>query len=401
MPLTSYAVNEDNSRGRQHRITLAHDRNAFQRDYTRVLHSSAFRRLSGKTQVFSAILGDQFRTRMTHSLEVEQVARSIARRLNLNDDLAGVLAISHDIGHAPFGHTGQDVLNDLMKDHGGFEHNAQALRLVDELESPYRHHRGLNLMFETREGLLKHCTPTRAQALGPIAARHLDGRSSTLEAQVVDWADAIAYTHADLEDAFKMGVLSLDELVQAPGYKETFERIQQRDGHTQPPTPADLKAGGERGRQAKALIQEVLREMMSEAIDDLVVSTRAALEGSRIRTLDDVRKSKPLVQFSPAMRAQHTALKRFSRTTIYSHPRIEEMRQQHSIVLRDLFAIYERQPQVLGGNSSEETNLYRRIADHISGMTDRFAIDEHARLLALYPKQELRAPMIRKAVSMS
>jgi dGTPase len=384
MSLAPYAVNEENSRGRIYPVYRAHDRNAFERDYTRILHSSAFRRLQGKTQVFSAILGDKFRTRLTHSLEVEQTARSIARRLDLNTDLAGVLAIAHDIGHAPFGHTGQDVLNELMHEDGGFEHNMQALRLVDELESPYPEHNGLNLMFETREGLLKHCTKERARKLGAVAERHLNGSSPTLEAQVVDWADAIAYTHADLEDAISMRILTVEQLLNAPGYKTAWDVIQKRNSLKSHPSEADLN-NPLTSEKSKSYIKSAIRMMMSTTLDDLVTYSRAVIEREEITSLDDVRKSSPLIQFSPEMNKTHFALKKFSRDYIYSHPKLEEMRVIHRKVLKDLFNIYKKVPSEMNSTIKNGVSLKRSVVDYISGMTDRFAVDEHARLIELYP----------------
>lgn len=389
--LAPYAVSALNSRGRQHAVEPSHDRNPFQRDYTRILHSRAFRRLQGKTQVFPADAGDMFRTRMSHSLEVEQLSRSIARQLHLNEDLCAALAIGHDIGHPPFGHMGQDVLNDLMKDHGGFEHNHQALRLVDELEGCYPEHLGLNLLFETREGLLKHCSPSRARSLGAVAARHLDRTSPPLEAQVVDHADAIAYLHADLEDAVIRGLLSAREVREAPGFMAAWERTSTKTRYRDLVLPEDEalldSSRPEAQRLARATLQTVIREMMSTAMNDLIVHSRAALVEAQPASLDAVRQSRPLIAFSPAMAPSIQALRKFSRDRIYGHPQVSQTRQAQAQALREIFGAFVQDPDqmsgrrwVAEGQTRTRASLYRAIADHIAGMTDHFALAEHARL---------------------
>lgn len=388
-PMTApYAITAHNSRGRQHAVVESRDRNEFRRDYTRVLHSQAFRRLQQKTQVFSANLGDLFRTRMTHSLEVDQISQSIARALDLNEDLCGVLAIGHDIGHAPFGHMGQDLLNDLMKDYGGFEHNLQALRLVDEIESPYPEHKGLNLMFETREGLLKHCTRERALELGEVAARHLDGSSPFLEAQVVDYADAIAYVHADLEDAFTMGVLALDKLYEAPGFLEAYERIAGRLPLGRLPTQNDISHGGAESRRvAKAVVLSVIRDMMTHSIADLVHHSRLRLDLHNPQTPKEARVLPPLVGFGAEHQRVHRQLKAFSRENIYTHESIASVRRTEEKILRGLFAAFATNPSLLPSRPDfeGEADTFRRIADHISGMTDRFAVEQFHRILKEHP----------------
>lgn len=387
--LAPYAISEANSRGRVYPAIESHDRNEFQRDYTRVLHSQAFRRLQQKTQVFSANLGDLFRTRITHSLEVDQVSRSIARALDLNEDLCGVLAIGHDIGHAPFGHMGQDLLDELLAEHGGFEHNYQALRLVDELESPYPEHKGLNLMFETREGLLKHCSVQRALTLGDVAARHLTGTQASLEAQVVDYADAIAYVHADLEDAFMMGVLSCEQLQRAPGFLEAWERIAPRMPLSRLPSALDFTQPDDEGRRvAKAVMFSVIREMMTASISDLILNTRTRLELANPRSPDEARDGEALVGFSDSHRQLHQGLKEFSRQKIYVHPRIMQVRDVEERVLRGLFAAFVAEPSLLPSHDVKPgtSRFYRRLADHMSGMTDRFAVDLFDRLVKERPE---------------
>lgn len=386
--LAPYAVSEQNSKGRQHTTSDGGGRNEFQRDYTRIIHSRALRRLQGKTQVFSSNLSGLSRSRLTHSMEVEQLARSAAQRLNLNADLCGVLAIAHDLGHPPFGHMGQDVLEELMAGKGGFEHNLQALRLVDELESPYWGHEGLNLMFETREGLLKHCTTERAALLGDVAARHLDGTSPPLETQLVDWCDAIAYLHADLEDAYNEGVISASLVMKAPGYSEAWERVKERfNGAAHPEDRSeDVKVDAKTQRLERAIVREVIGEMLRFAVDDLVNTTKLRLEKANPQTLDDIRKLPPQVGFSEAHKDRHYALKRFSRQEIYNHPAITSVRDSEKNMLVSLFRAYEKDPTEMSGRGIEEgKDFYRGLCDHISGFTDRFVSEEYNRIFEQRP----------------
>lgn len=387
MTLAPYAVSENNSRGREHPVNLARDRNAFQRDLSRITHSAAFRRLQGKTQVFSSTEGDRFRTRITHSQEVENLSESICAQLKLNVDLARALALGHDIGHPPFGHLGQDVLDELMKGRDGFEHNLQALRLVDELESPYLEHLGLNLMFETREGLLKHCTRERARALGPVAARHLDGTSPPLEVQVVDWADAIAYCHADLEDAFMMGLLDVEELRQAPGYNEVWSLYSSRFPGLAHPAKEDFASKDpSHVRRSRAIVCGVIREMITLAVDDLIVTTRSRLAAADLPDAAAVRRCPPLVAFSDPMRETHYALKKFSRERIYSHKSIVTIREKEARMLKDLFLAYVEVPSLMSGRGPEPSkDLHRAVCDHLAGMTDRFAYQAHEHLRQVRP----------------
>lgn len=382
--LAPYATTQNNSRGRQHDAGPSSDRNEFQRDYTRIIHSRALRRLQGKTQVFSSNLTDLSRTRLTHSMEVEQLARATARKLGLNEDLCGVLAIAHDLGHTPFGHMGQDTLEELMAGRGGFEHNLQALRLVDELESPYWSHEGLNLMFETREGLLKHCTRERALGLGEVASRHLDNTSPPLETQLVDWCDAIAYLHADLEDAFNAGLLTASQMLDAPGYRQAWERIADRfpgAAHPVDRGSADVPADAREQRRERALVREVIGEMLRHATSDLVATTQSTLAKSNPQSLADVRALPPQVGFSEPHLAQHYALKRFSREFIYSHPQISSVRHHEKQMLLTLFRAYEKDPKEMTGRGVEEgKEFYRSLCDHIAGMTDRFVSQEYTRL---------------------
>lgn len=398
MTLAPYAITDQNSRGREHPIPDASDRNAFARDYTRILHSQALRRLQHKTQVFSSTEGDLFRTRLTHSMEVEQISRSCARQLGLNEDLCGVLALAHDLGHAPFGHMGQDVLDELLSKHGGFEHNHQALRIVDELESPYLEHKGLNLMFETREGLLKHCTPARAKALGAVGERHITGRPSSLEAQAVDISDAIAYVHADLEDAFLMGLLTCDQVKTAPGYPEALSRLEKK-GFSHP-TEADFSnEDPDTRRRAKASVQAVVREMMRHSIDDMIAHSKMTIQAAGPKSPEEARALGPLIGFSAGQRKLHSALRQFSREHIYEHPKVVNVRSKERQVLADLFVAYEKAPEEMDGFPlGKNEDLYRRLADHLSGLTDLRAHKEHERILRERPEllvKSNRRPSVR------
>lgn len=395
-PIAPYAVSEDNSRGRVYPVDLSRDRNAFSRDYDRILHSQAFRRLQGKTQVFSSIAtgDDRFRTRMSHSLEVERLARSLCRSLRLNEDLAAAVALGHDIGHAPFGHLGQDVLDRLLSANGGFEHNHQALRLVDEIECPYPDHPGLNLMFETREGLLKHCTRERAARLGQVAQRHLTGQSPPLEIQVVDWADALAYCHADLDDAFTAGVLSVEDMLQVPGYQQSWEAMCAMRPSEKHPVSAQMDSASQpQAQRASAMVRAAVRHMLSAALQDLTATSRVAIERADLRDLDAVRASPALITLSPACLAVHYDLKRFSRERIYAHEMVAAPRRREAVVLEDLFLAFLEDPTRMSGRTPPAgASLPRAVADHVARMTDRYAYREHERLFPDKHRHLMTAP---------
>lgn len=377
-PIQNYAVSAFNSRGRQYPVEVSRDRSEFQRDYTRILHSRAFRRLQGKTQVFPAQLGRldaSFRTRMSHSFEVEQIARSICRFLGLNQDLSAVLAIGHDIGHAPFGHLGQDILDQEFSDVGGFEHNHQALRLVDVIESPYPGISGLNLMFETREGLLKHCSPARAKDLGLVASRHLQGTQPPLEVQVVDAADQLAYLYGDLEDALDHGLITpevlLDEL---PGFKDYWKTVS-RLFSAKLPTPSQL-SDRTTSESARSLISEVWRRMLSAAIMDVSVHSRALIEKSGVETLDDVRSAgRVLVSLSEEQRQLHRGIRVFSRERIYDHPQIEHGRRHHATALTTMVHDMQAAPERWG---LVEGVTRRQVCDLIASQTDTAVLSWYA-----------------------
>lgn len=374
--LASYAARENNSKGRRHQEGKVNDRTEFQRDCTRIIHSQAFRKLQYKTQVFPNDEGDLFRTRLTHSMEVAQISRSVARELYLNQDLAETLALAHDLGHAPFGHTGQDVLDALMAEHGGFEHNLQGLKIVDEFESPYLDFKGLNLLFETREGILKHCQMKHAKDLGDIGERFIKKTSPSLEAQLVNWCDAIGYTHSDLEDCLKHGLTTVAEVSGAvPLFGELFERA--------------AKSHPSVSRDDPRLYQKAIGDMMKMAIADLISQSAKNIEESGVKTIEDVRASKELIGFSPDFLAHHRNFKKFSRSHLYNHERISSVREKQEEMLKTLFKAYEENPSLMGRTAQgEDKPLQRRICDYIAGMTDRYATQEYKRISVLCGEPE-------------
>ena len=368
MTLAPYACDPAQSRGRRYPVTPAPTRNAFQRDRDRIVHSTAFRRLVYKTQVFLNHEGDLFRTRLTHSIEVAQLARSIARPLELNEDLTEAIALAHDLGHTPFGHAGQDALHECMAAHGGFEHNLQSLRVVDQLEHRYPEHDGLNLSFETREGILKHCSPANARALedqepGGVARRFLDGTQPSLEAQLANLADEIAYNAHDIDDGVRSGLLTLEQVAAVPLFAQ-HQQAALRDH----PTLA--------GRR---LLYEAIRRMLSAQVYDVIGATRAAIDAAAPPDADAARRAGPLVRFHAAMRAQSAELKRFLFANLYRHPQVVDTTAQARQVVRELFAAYRERPQELRPSFAQRPDRERAVADYIAGMTDRFALREHER----------------------
>lgn len=366
------------SRGRRHPEPPAPTRSDFQRDRDRVIHSTAFRRLVYKTQVFLNHEGDLFRTRLTHSLEVAQLGRSIARSLQLNEDLVEAIALAHDLGHTPFGHAGQDALHECMQrcieqgratDGWGFEHNLQSLRVVDELEERYPAFDGLNLSFETREGILKHCSRANAQRLEAIepdgvARRFLQGGSPSLEAQLCNLADEIAYNAHDIDDGVRSGLIHLEQLEQVPLFDDYRRRALQ----------AHPRLSGRR------LLFESIRLMLSDQVYDVIDSTRLALQRAGVATPDEVRRCRPLVGFSADMRERSQALKTFLLRNLYRHPQVMETTGRARQVVTDLFDAYLSDPAQLPQAHAGREDLPRAVADYIAGMTDRFAIREHERL---------------------
>ncbi|MYM87397.1 deoxyguanosinetriphosphate triphosphohydrolase [Rugamonas sp. FT82W] len=369
--LAPYAAHSAGGVGRRFEETAHASRSQFQRDRDRIIHSSAFRRLEYKTQVFLNHEGDLFRTRLTHSLEVAQIGRSLARNLRLNEDLVEAISLAHDLGHTPFGHVGQDVLNECMQDHGGFEHNLQSLRVVDELEEHYGAYNGLNLMFETREGILKHCSLNNARLLGPVAQRFIDRTQPSLEAQLTNLADEIAYNSHDIDDGLRSGLISIEQLEQVDFFARLWRDVQQ----TFP---------GLSGRRA---IYETLRRLITALADDLIATSSALLADAAPKSLDEVRASPPLIRFSDPMRKDATELKRFLRENLYRHYKVNRMRVKASRIVRELYHAFMAEPVLLPPDYQEKSGdvgkQARKIADYIAGMTDRYAIREHRRLFSL------------------
>jgi dGTPase len=368
--LAPYAAHSAQTRGRRHAEEAPGSRSEFQRDRDRIIHSTAFRRLEYKTQVFLNHEGDLFRTRLTHSIEVAQIGRTLARSLRLNEDLVEATALAHDVGHTPFGHVGQDVLNELMQDYGGFEHNLQSLRVVDHLEEHYGAFDGLNLTFETREGILKHCSLNNARELGALGQRFIDRTQPSLEAQLTNLADEIAYNNHDIDDGLRSGLLSMAQMNEV----ELFARNRHAVEQTYPGLP---------GRRA---LYETIRRMITAMTADVVATSQALLREVAPADIDAVRAAAPLIRFSPEMRAETTALKRFLYANLYRHFQVNRMRVKASRVVRELFDAFLAEPVLLpfdyqvAGNQHQQA---RKIADYIAGMTDRYAIREHRRIFSL------------------
>ncbi|HOZ64063.1 MAG TPA: deoxyguanosinetriphosphate triphosphohydrolase [Burkholderiaceae bacterium] len=393
MLLAPYACDPGQTRGRRHAEQAAPSRTEYQRDRDRIVHSTAFRRLVYKTQVFLNHEGDLFRTRLTHSLEVAQLGRSIARSLRLNEDLVEAISLAHDLGHTPFGHAGQDALNDCMAAHGGFEHNLQSLRVVDHLEERYPSFDGLNLTFETREGILKHCSRANAERLeaaeggegdsrGGIARRFLDRTQPGLEAQLCNLADEIAYNAHDIDDGVRSGLLTLDQLQEVPLVDDFRRQTLADHPHLQDPS------------QARRLLYETIRRMLSAQVYDVIAATQRAIDAQAPQTADAARQMAPVVQFSEDMRHQSTVLKKFLFQNLYRHPQVMHMTGQARQVVRELFAAYSSAPQEMQAGFSARSEATRGshdavhatarvVADYIAGMTDRFASREHERLTGL------------------
>ena len=365
--LTPFAVSPTNSRGRRYPDDPPAYRGEFQRDRDRIVHSTAFRRLEYKTQVFVNHEGDLFRTRLTHSLEVAQIARGVARALNLNEDLAEAIALAHDLGHTPFGHAGQDALNECMCAHGGFEHNLQSLRIVDELEQRYAAFNGLNLCFETREGMLKHCSQDRARKLGELGERFLNQTQPSLEAQICNLADEIAYNNHDIDDGLRSGLVFLEQLEEVSLFRKNLMLVKGRSG--------DLA-----GRR---LIHETVRHMINALVSDLIETTSANIARCNPQTLDDVRKAAPLVGFSESMREAQREMKRFLRNNLYQHYQVLRMTRKAEKIISDLFSVFLSDVRLLPREYRADDDQARRVADYIAGMTDRYAIKEHRKLFAV------------------
>ena len=370
--LVPYAADESRSIGRQRDETKAAYRGEYQRDRDRIIHSTAFRRLVYKTQVFVNHEGDLYRTRLTHSIEVAQIGRTVALALNLNEPLIEAICLAHDFGHTPFGHAGQDALNECMRDFGGFEHNLQSLRVVDLLEEKYAEFSGLNLMFETREGILKHCSKKNAAELGDVGKRFLNREQPGLEAQIANIVDAIAYNNHDVDDGFRAGLISLEQLRGQPLFGKQYDEVHERY--------PDL--------DDRRLIYEIIRRMINTVVTDLIDQTRANITALAPQSIDDVRRAgKPLVSMTDEIYAQHASLKRFLNKNLYRHEQKLAMTEKVQAMLKDLFQIYttdiEKMPRQFSSEAKnqDEAAKARVVADYISGMTDRFAIAEHERII--------------------
>ena len=369
--LAPYAAHSARSRGRRFPEPAPGSRSEFQRDRDRIIHSTAFRRLEYKTQVFLNHEGDLFRTRLTHSIEVAQIGRTLARSLRLNEDLVEATALAHDLGHTPFGHVGQDVLNECMKDYGGFEHNLQSLRVVDQLEEHYGAFDGLNLTFETREGILKHCSLNNARQLGELGQRFIDKTQPSLEAQLTNLADEIAYNNHDIDDGLRSGLLTMAQMEEV----ELFARLRHQVEAQYPGLP---------GRRA---LYETIRLMITAMTADLVETSAERLREAAPQSIDDVRQGPPLIRFSDKMRAETTALKRFLYANLYRHFQVNRMRVKASRIVRELFDAFMTDPVLLPPDyqaaDGDTMKQARKIADYIAGMTDRYAIREHRRIFSL------------------
>jgi len=372
--LADYAAHDDGSRGRRYSEPAPTHRGEFQRDRDRIIHCTAFRRLEYKTQVFVNHEGDLFRTRLTHSIEVAQIARSVARALRLSEDLTEAVALAHDLGHTPFGHSGQDALNRCMKDYGGFEHNQQSLRVVDLLEEKYAEFPGLNLTFETREGILKHCSVKTARELGDVGERFLNRTQPGLEAQLANVADEIAYNNHDVDDGLRYGLISIEQLREVDLFAEQFDAVMAR----YPDLPQ------------RRCVHETIRRMINRVVTNLIEQTSTNLARAGVHHVDDVRACpEPLVTYDAEVQEKTRQLKRFLREQLYNHYRVRRMSQKAARVIEQLFEAFmgdnrllppQYQQRLREADSASEAERARTVADYIAGMTDRYAIREHARL---------------------
>ena len=370
--LAPYAAQDATSRGRRFPEASPANRSEYQRDRDRIIHCAAFRRLEYKTQVFINHEGDLFRTRLTHSIEVAQIARSIARALGLNEDLTEAIALAHDLGHTPFGHSGQDALNECLRDYGGFEHNLQSLRVVDVLEERYAEFPGLNLTFETREGILKHCSPKHARELGELGKRFLEKNQPGLEAQLVNIADEIAYNNHDVDDGLRSGLLTIEQLKPIALFAGQYDEVVRRYPDISP----------------RRAIYETIRRMINQVVTDLIENSRHQLAKSGIQNIEDVRRHpQPLITYTRDVAEKSRELKRFLRQNLYAHERVSRIMGEAVKIVRELFEAFMREPGSLPSQyqdklrqQQEAGERARIIADYIAGMTDRYAMREHERL---------------------
>jgi dGTPase len=373
--LASYAAFDEHSRGRRHPEAPPRFRSEFQRDRDRIIHSNAFRRLVYKTQVFVNHEGDLYRTRITHSLEVAQIGRTVARALGINETLTEAVCLAHDLGHTPFGHAGQDALNECMREYGGFEHNLQSLRVVDELEERYAEFSGLNLTFECREGILKHCSAQNARLLGDVGQRFLERTQPGLEAQLSNLADAIAYNNHDVDDGVRAGLISVDELRGVRVFERCHAPVVQKYPDVSP----------------RRQLYETIRRMVDYLVSDLIMQTHRNIADARVDSIDAVRhQPRTLVSLSEEVLVEHQELKRFLRAKLYNHPKVKDVMDEARTTLKDLFGAYLRdssllppEHQALAERAEAEGGASARarvVADYVAGMTDRFVFNEQLRL---------------------
>jgi dGTPase len=373
--LARYAAHEDQTRGRRYPEPPPQYRGEYQRDRDRIVHSSAFRRLVYKTQVFVNHEGDMYRTRLTHSMEVAQIGRSVALALHLNEPLTEAICLAHDLGHTPFGHAGQDALNECMREYGGFEHNLQSLRVVDELEERYADFAGLNLTFECREGILKHCSLANARTLGDVGLRFIERRQPGPEAQLANLADEIAYNNHDVDDGLRAGLIELSELGDVAIFSRQLHTVEQLHP----------------GLSGRKLVNEVVRRMINGIVVDVIESSAARLAAAAPYDIDAVRMHDgPLIEMSDIVRSEHLELKRFLREKLYRHYRVQRMTRKARTVVTALFTAFMDDVLLM---PDEHRNVARRleagqgavgraraVADYVAGMTDRYAISEHDRI---------------------
>ncbi|MGI9087705.1 MAG: deoxyguanosinetriphosphate triphosphohydrolase [Chthoniobacterales bacterium] len=361
--LAPFAQRSGDSRGRKFPETQHAYRTEFQRDRARIIHSRAFRRLEYKTQVFLNGTGDHLRTRLTHSIEVASISRTIARALSLNEDLAEAIALAHDLGHSPFGHSGEEMLAECMQGHGGFEHNQQSLRVVDLLEAVYPDFPGLNLTFEVREGLQKH------QAFyDPPSPNEEKYRCPSLEAQIANLADEITYYSHDLDDAVDFQILNSPQLEGVAVWRESHAVVTARVPEAREPE----------------LHQLIIRHIIDRQVTDVITSSAQAIAAAGVQTADEVRRrERPLICYSQDLLGANQELRRFLYKNVYYHPRVAEANRQACEMLRTVFEAYVSSPDLLGDGAVrriEAEGLYRTVCDYIAGMTDRYLLEEHARV---------------------
>ena len=370
--LAAYALKSTESFGRQFPEDISNNRTEFQRDRERIIHSTAFRRLEYKTQVFVNHEGDMYRTRLTHTIEVAQIARAAARALKINEDLTEAISLAHDLGHTPFGHAGQDILNICMKDFGGFEHNIQSLRIIDKLENKYASFPGLNLCFETREGLLKKCSLSRAKKLGDIGKRFIDKKQSSLEAQLTNVCDEIAYNNHDIQDGIRAKKIFIEQLEDVPIFYQQMKLVLNKY-----PSISGSK-----------IVNETVRLIINLLVNDLINNTKSNIKNESITNINEVRDhDKPLVCFSEEVKKSNMVLKRFLYANLYKHPDVIKMTEEANRIIKNLFSAYNNDISLLPKDfytyNLEKINSgfkERVICDYIAGMTDRFAQQEHKKL---------------------